>query len=109
MPGPTTIDPRALVRITDLPISRITLRNAVKSGELEAYAIGRDYFVTQAAVDAWLASRSTVAHPENLRPCYRPGCETRGARKQAPADAAVDRAIASGGLRRVAKRAARRA
>jgi len=105
----SSIDPSSLVRLVDIPgLPKRTMREAVSSGELPGYLIGKHYFVPREALSAWIAARAAT------RPGVRhlnPG-GGRGRKPAAPAaDRAVDRALARGAVRRVqpAARPARKA
>jgi len=88
-----------LVRVQTLPLAPRTVRRAIHLGDLPAVKIGRDLHVSLADYRRWVDSHRVL--PRGTAPATAPA--------PTPADEAVDRAIASGGLRRVAKRAPRRA
>ena len=71
------------------------LRTAISRGELAATKVGREFLVKHADVTAWVASHRVraVAHGERVAP----------APEKSPAERAIERARASGGLRVVAR------
>jgi hypothetical protein len=55
---------------TILHLSIIAVRNLIKSGQLGASFVGRSYIVTQASIDAYLESRSTIRKEKNTNPIH---------------------------------------
>lgn len=72
---------------TILPVAPITLRRAIKAGELPAYRIGRRLLIKPADFDAWIESRKVT--PVNLLD-LPPG---RRAESRVKAGGLLDRAL----------------
>ena len=51
-----------------VPVAKITLRRAIKSGDLTAYKIGRQLLVTPSDFEAWIESRRVNPAPAAISP-----------------------------------------
>lgn len=78
------------LRLQELGIPVRTARRAIKTGELVASLVGREYRVTPAARDAWLEARRV--RPREPRP---------DAKHESAAQRAILRARSAGALRAI--------